>query len=117
MQWVVDVHAVSPPCVFAGDVKAIAAGSMHSMVLKTDDTVWVTGRNHYGQLGDGSISTRNIFVRVITSGVKNVAAGFDHSMVLKTDGTVWTTGRNYNGQLGDGTTSGKYSFVKVLSGQ
>ena len=24
------------------------------MVLKTDDTVWVTGWNKYGQLGDGT---------------------------------------------------------------
>ena len=50
---------------FAGDVKAIAAGYAHSLVLKTNGTVWVTGRNNFGQLGDGTKTDKNIFVRVI----------------------------------------------------
>ena len=49
----------------AGDVKAIAAGYAHSLVLKTNGTLWVTGRNNFGQLGDGSNTDKNKFVRVI----------------------------------------------------
>ena len=32
----------------------IAAGSNHSIALKTDGTLWAWGWNYYGQLGDGS---------------------------------------------------------------
>ncbi|MCL1983769.1 MAG: hypothetical protein FWG58_00020, partial [Methanomassiliicoccaceae archaeon] len=36
------------------DVKAIAAGNMHSIALKSDGTVWAWGWNQYGGLGDGT---------------------------------------------------------------
>ena len=48
-QWIPGVH-VSPSSVFAGDVKAMAAGFHHSMVLKADGTVWVTGENASGMV-------------------------------------------------------------------
>ena len=37
---------------------------IHSMVLKTDRTVWATGWNKYGQLGDGTTTDKNTFVNV-----------------------------------------------------
>ena len=58
---------------FAGDVKAIAAGYYHSMVLKTDGNVWVTGENNNGQLGDGSDIDKDTFVLVI--GTWDIALG------------------------------------------
>ena len=36
------------------------------MVLKMDDTVWVTGRNHVGQLGDGTTKDKHRFVQVFS---------------------------------------------------
>ena len=48
-----------------GKVKAIAAGSEHSLVLKKDGTVWATGYNEYGQLGDDSNINKNTFVQVV----------------------------------------------------
>ena len=41
-------------CAFEGDVKVIAGGGYHSMVLKNNGDVWTTGYNKYGQLGDGT---------------------------------------------------------------
>ena len=53
-------------CVLAGDVKAIAAGGYHSMVLKNNGDVWTTGYNDWGQLGDGtSGNIKNLFAFVI----------------------------------------------------
>ena len=52
----------------AGDVKSIAAGFGHSMVLKNNGDVWTTGRNIKGQLGDGTWgpgTNKNRFVFVI----------------------------------------------------
>ena len=49
---------MSPSFVFAGDAKTIAAGFAHSLVLKTDGTVWASGGNRNGQLGDGTNTQR-----------------------------------------------------------
>ena len=96
--------------------KAVAAGEMHSVVLKEDGSVWATGRNYNGQLGDGSKTDRSIFVQVISDGAADVAAGSSHSMVLKEEGNVWATGCNEFGQLGDGSTTDITDYAMVSSG-
>ena len=93
--------------------KAVAAGGRHSMVLKHDESVWATGHNLYGQLGDGSTDHANVYVEVISSGVKAVAAGAFYSMVLKHDGSIWATGSNKDGQFGDGSTKSEKIFVRL----
>lgn len=40
---------------FSG-AKAVSAGMEHSLVMKSDGTVWAWGRSAAGQIGDGSIS-------------------------------------------------------------
>jgi Regulator of chromosome condensation (RCC1) repeat len=39
-------------------VTAIAAGTEHSLALKSDGTVWAWGGNLYGRLGDGTAANR-----------------------------------------------------------
>ena len=85
------------------------------MILKQDGSVWVTGSNRHGQLGDGSYTDRRNFVRVVSSGAIAVAAGEYHSMVLQQDGGVWATGRNNFGQLGDGSKIDRICFTVVAS--
>ena len=36
-------------------VVSIALGDQHSMIVKEDGSVWSTGYNEYGQLGDSSV--------------------------------------------------------------
>ena len=97
---------------------AVAAGDLHSVVLKQDGSVWAAGRNDHGQLGVSlkNDADRSIFVKVMSDSAADVAAGGYHSMVLKQDGSVWTTGWNEYGQLGDGSTAGKLNYVQVASG-
>ena len=45
----------------------MAAGGWHSMVVKDDGSVWATGENGYGQLGDGSTISKKSYVKVIAS--------------------------------------------------
>ena len=78
--------------------KAVSAGRFHSLVLLQDTSVWVTGSNAYGQLGDESTTNRLSFMPVGLSGASCVVAGRDYSM-LKHDGSVWATGRNQHGRL------------------
>ena len=94
-------------------VVGLALGDQHSMILKEDGSVWGTGKNSDGQIGDGSRTSRANFVKVIPSDGQAVAAGKDHSMVLKQDGSVWATGVNDLGQLGDGSDTDKKYFASV----
>jgi alpha-tubulin suppressor-like RCC1 family protein len=80
-----------------------AEGGAHSLILKSDGTVWATGGNQYGQLGDGTTTNRSTPVQANITSVVYVAAGKHHSLALKSDGTVWAWGANHSGQLGDGT--------------
>jgi alpha-tubulin suppressor-like RCC1 family protein len=93
---------------------ALAMGGSHSVALKADGTVWTWGRNHLGQLGDGTTTERHSPGQFsVLSGVRAIAAGLDHTVALQSDGTVLTWGANYYGQLGDGTTSERHSPVQV----
>merc|ERR1719174_23633 len=83
------------------------------MVLKQDGSVWATGDNDEGQLGDGTTTQRQSFIKVVPSGVMAIAAGEKHSLVLKQDCSVWATGDNDDGQLGDGSTTTRDSFVEA----
>ena len=101
-------------------VMAVAAGQYHTVVLKTDGTVWAWGANTDGQLGDGT-TTRHTAVQVLgpggdgyLTGVSAIACGAYHTVALKTDGTVWTWGRNASGQLGDETKTSSSVPVQVL---
>ena len=93
----------------------LSLGVGHSVMLKLDKSVWITGNNNYGQIGDGS--KRNYiaqFEEVFSSGAKAVAAGGGHTMVVKQDGSVWAVGRNQLGQLGDSTNIDRKRFVQVF---
>ncbi|AEC01473.1 fimbrillin family protein [Parasphaerochaeta coccoides] len=101
--------------------RAVSVGDYHTMILKTDDTLWATGWNNVGQLGDGTTDDRSTPVPVWDStdgsvkmtGVKEVSAGGSHTMILKKDGTLWATGDNQYGQLGDGTIITRTTPVQV----
>jgi alpha-tubulin suppressor-like RCC1 family protein len=98
----------------AGAVIALAAGSYHSLALKSDGTVWAWGNNYEGQLGNGTNtdSLRPVQVSNLTH-ITAIAAGDFHNLALKDDGTVWAWGYNRFGALGDGTTQDKNLPVQV----
>lgn len=100
-------------------VTAIAAGGQHNLFLAADGTVWASGSNDRGQLGDGTTTNRSAPVPVASlSGVVAFAAGYAHSLAVKGDGTVWAWGQNWQGELGDGTRTNRSTPVRVsgLSG-
>lgn len=96
------------------------SGTSHSVFLNGAGTVWTSGDNTYGQLGDGTINNKLTPVQVkggggvgVLSNIISVSAGGGHSVALKSDGTVRTWGRNDYGQLGDDTLVNKSLPVKV----
>lgn len=96
------------------DVIQIACGSEHTLFLKSDGRVYACGRNHNGQLGDGTTTNRYKIVPVKNlTNIIYIAAGSTHSLAVKSDGTVYAWGNNNNGQLGDGTYTNRHIPVKV----
>jgi alpha-tubulin suppressor-like RCC1 family protein len=83
----------------------LAAGSKHSAALRRDGTVWVWGRNQYGNLGQGSadldVHPAPTKVGGLTD-VTHIASGRDHMLALRADGTVVAWGLTQNGQVGNG---------------
>ena len=98
---------------YVTDAIDVAAGANHTMILRSDGSVWACGNGADYRLGDGTNVQKTYFVRVKNSDeegdyVRNViaiAAGSGSSYLLKADGTVWAYGLNASGQLGAGHTS------------
>jgi len=93
-------------------------GNRSAFVISPDGTLWSSGNNEYGQLGDGTTedSKNSIFYVKVMDDAVSVATGMRFTMALKADGSVWSWGYNASGQLGDGTTTDRTSPVKVMDG-
>ncbi len=113
-------HRSSPVQTVAGGTnwKLVAGGGYHTPAIKTDGTLWLWGRNQYGQLGDNTITHRSSPVQTVAGGTnwKLVACGYYHTSAIKTDGTLWLWGRNTYGALGDNSVANKSSPVQTVSG-
>lgn len=95
--------------------RSISAGAFHACALAADRTVWCWGRNHFGQLGDGTTTDRASPVPVIGLGpVAEVSAGSQHTCARLDDGTVRCWGENAAGALGDGSTRESAIPVEVV---
>jgi len=120
------IPSVSTPAMAVGDSSAaVSAGEDHTMIIKSDGSLWTCGNNMYGQIGDGTVTKYENYQRSedntryapvkIMDGVASVSAGWTHSMAVKTDGSLWAWGgRNVFGKLGDGTKIDRYSPVKIM---
>jgi alpha-tubulin suppressor-like RCC1 family protein/Tol biopolymer transport system component/subtilisin family serine protease len=93
----------APVAGLSGAFKAIAAGSTHSLALRSDGTVWAWGSNVTGQLGNGSTDSNAVYDPLQVAGLTNVtaiAASSMFSLAVKSDGTVWAWGANSSGVVG-----------------
>ncbi len=85
------------------NVQAIAAGSSHSLALRSDGTVVAWGFNSEGQ---------TVFPADLR-GVRAISAGGRHSLALKDDGVMVVVGFN---NFGTGLPAGEDSIKEVAAG-
>jgi len=107
--------AISNVALKISQIKAMAAGATHSIFVKNDGSVWTTGYNPFGELGNGMTTTIST-PDSIMNGVVAVAAGGENSLYQKADGSVWASGVNNFGELGTGNTNSVLVPTSVFSG-
>ena len=86
-----------------------------SFAIKHDGTLWASGRNNYGQLGQGNTTDRSSPVQIgaLTTWSKLANGNGRYGLSVKTDGTLWAWGQNASGCLGLGNATNYSSPVQV----
>ena len=109
-----ELHVQWTPNKVLDDVVSFSIGTTHVGAVKKDGTLWMWGKNSYGQLGRTGgdyiksvslVGTEDVCQTVpvrVMSDVAQVSCGSGHTAIIKTDGSLWTCGKDLHGQLGDG---------------
>jgi len=111
----------STPGLVAGGVSfatVSAAGQDHTCGLTTAGSVYCWGYNGFGELGDGTTTSRTSPVLVV-GGVTFAAVsarGGVYTCGVTAAGAAYCWGDNGDGKLGDGTTTSRTSPVLVSGG-
>ncbi len=110
---VMELRAYTSP---SGGIASMAAGQQHSLFLKGDGSVWVSGDNSSGQLGTGDNNASNKAKLSLHHSAAAVAAAGNHSLIQMGDGSLWAMGNNSSGQLGLGATTAVNTPTRVIEG-
>lgn len=69
----------------------------HTLILKSDGTIWIAGNNAYGQFGYNSVGNKAKPTQLPgLKDVKAISASHTYNLALKKDGTVWAWGMDLN---------------------
>ena len=100
----------------------------HSCGVTTSDEAFCWGRNHFGQLGNGSNGSPSFApVRVVGGHrFRQISAGSDYTCAVTTGNRAFCWGNGRHGQIGDGKTflrfspsavAGGHSFERITTGE
>jgi alpha-tubulin suppressor-like RCC1 family protein len=97
--------------------KQVQVGKHSAGAIKNDGTLWVWGRNDYGNIGDNTTTHRSSPVQTISGGTnwKEISIKDTQCGAIKTDGTLWMWGFNGQGQLGTNDTTNRSSPVQTVA--
>ena len=98
----------------------IAQAGVMGYNIRSDGTLWATGQNDVGQLGQGDVVNRSVFTQVgVASNWVQVSSqdpttdGF--MMATDSDGKLWGTGNNGHGALGIGDLVNRSVMTQIGS--
>ena len=87
------------PMHIASNVLTGSVGDSADYYITRQGELFVKGRAHRGQYGDGKLASTDAFVSTATE-VVQVSSPTGHALILKKNGEVWGTGGNIYGPLG-----------------
>ena len=97
------------------NVTDVTSGDNHSVILKSDGSVWSAGADWDSRLGNGGNDRHESqFQKIVDGNVTHISTFFKHTLLLKKDGSLWAFGSNHNGRLGDGTTSNRNVPTRII---
>jgi hypothetical protein len=126
--WGRDIALVPTPLAGLTDVIEVAAGNAHFCVIRSDRSLWCWGDNEYGQLGDGTRTSRTLPMQVAgLPAISHVSLGRYHSCAVAVDKRLFCWGQNFNYQVGmieptilyktpEQITAIPYGFLEVAAG-
>ena len=101
-------------------VTVVATGASHTCAATADGGLFCWGQNQYGQLGDGTDTSRQTPVSVLLPGpadaVIRLAAGDRHTCAGTERGLIYCWGDNGDGQLGIGRRGGSFTSPQRAAG-
>lgn len=100
----------------ADNVATAAVGDGANYYISTSGDLFVKGKAHRGQYGDGLLKTTGTFVRTASDAAK-VSAHTGHAILLKANGDVLGTGGNIYGPVGrHGLGDKAIRWSRIVSG-
>lgn len=111
------VSSISSPIqVDSSQWSRLSVGTLHTLAIKSNGTLWAWGGNLYGQCGfdtaAGQYKSSPVAVGTGWQTV-DVSLGATWALGIKTDGTLWAWGANAAGQLGNLSLTATSSPVLV----
>ncbi len=113
----------SEPVKLLDNIVEVYAADDTYYALSASGTLWAWGYNAYGQIGDGTMDSRDEPFQVM-DGVAQIWPGYfdgsyyqhygDFILALKTDGTLWGWGDNSQGQLGNEENEEEHEPIKIM---
>jgi alpha-tubulin suppressor-like RCC1 family protein len=94
-------------------VSAISAGYSHSLILKTDGSVWGTGLLNFAFADNPTGANVGWFTRMADGGVTKISAQGYQSFIIKADGTLWVAGNVNRGILGNTAMEKALAFTRI----
>ena len=94
------------PVKIMDNVKYVSVGDEHSAAITEDGSLYMWGRNNFGQVGNGKSGENEIQTEPvkIMDNVQYVSLGMLFSAAITKDGSLYMWGENGSGQLGNGET-------------
>lgn len=102
--------------------KEVFCGKNHSLVIKEDGSLWGSGSNEFGQLGQEDLIVFENFVKIydpskddLGRSVKNASAGSNSTHYVLSDGSLWGLGLNESFKVCHFNSSEQFSTpIKIL---
>lgn len=112
---------INPIVTKIDNIKQIAGGQHHTLVLKEDGSVYVIGRKDYGRLGLGNVPDDLTELKPVTTlkgkRIVSVSCGEAQSFALSEDGKLYSWGMGSNHQLGTGNDEDSLEPELIVSKQ